>query len=64
MTPHIPEELSTRIDWRTFAIMSNTMPPEILMMTTTRTRTKTKKRTEPTNRRSCASRMKTKNLKL
>ena len=27
MTPHIPEELSTRIDWRTFAIMSNTMPP-------------------------------------
>ena len=27
MTPHIPEELSTRIAWRTFAIMSNTMPP-------------------------------------
>jgi hypothetical protein len=27
MTPHIPEELSARIDWRTFAIMSNTMPP-------------------------------------
>jgi hypothetical protein len=27
MTPHIPEELSTRIDWRTFAIMRNTMPP-------------------------------------
>jgi len=27
MAPHIPEELSTRIDWRTFAIMSNTMPP-------------------------------------
>jgi hypothetical protein len=27
MTPHIPEELSTRIDWRPFAIMGNTMPP-------------------------------------
>ena len=25
MAPHIPEELSTRIDWRT-AIMSNTTP--------------------------------------
>ena len=27
MTPHIPEVLSTRIDWRLFAIMGNTMPP-------------------------------------
>jgi hypothetical protein len=27
MTPHIPEVLSTRIDWRPFAIMGNTMPP-------------------------------------
>ena len=28
MTPHIPEELSTRlIDWRPFVIMGNTMPP-------------------------------------
>jgi hypothetical protein len=28
MTPHIPEELSTRvIDWRPVAIMGNTMPP-------------------------------------
>jgi hypothetical protein len=27
MTPHFPEELSSRIDWRTFAIMSNSMPP-------------------------------------
>jgi len=27
MTSHIPEELSTRIDWSTFAIMGNTMPP-------------------------------------
>ena len=28
MTPHIPEELSTRvIDWSPFGIMGNTMPP-------------------------------------
>jgi hypothetical protein len=27
MTPHMPEELSRRIDWSPFAIMSNTMPP-------------------------------------
>ena len=27
MTQHIPEELFTRIDWRPFAIMGNTMPP-------------------------------------
>ena len=28
MTPHIPEELSTRlIDWRPIVIMGNTMPP-------------------------------------
>ena len=27
MTPYIPEELSTRIDWSTFAIVRNTMPP-------------------------------------
>ena len=27
MTPHIPEELSARIDWSPFAIMGNTMPP-------------------------------------
>jgi hypothetical protein len=28
MTPHIPEELSTRlIDRRSFVIMGNTMPP-------------------------------------
>jgi hypothetical protein len=31
MTPHIPEELSTRlIDWRPFVIMGNTMPPRDL----------------------------------
>jgi hypothetical protein len=28
MTPHIPEELSTRsIDWSRFVIMGNTVPP-------------------------------------
>ena len=27
MTPYIPEELSTRIDWSPFAIVRNTMPP-------------------------------------
>jgi hypothetical protein len=27
MTPHILQEHSTMIDWRPFAIMSNTMPP-------------------------------------
>jgi hypothetical protein len=27
MTPHIPEELSTSIDWSPFAIMVNKMPP-------------------------------------
>ena len=27
MTPNIPEERSTIVDWHTFAIMSNTMPP-------------------------------------
>ncbi len=46
MTPHIPEEFSTRlIDWSPFVIMGNTMPP--------------RDRTAPTNRRSCASRTKT-----
>jgi hypothetical protein len=27
MTPHIPEDLSTKIDWSPFVIMGNTMPP-------------------------------------
>ena len=28
MTPHIPEEFSTRlIDWSSFVIMGNTLPP-------------------------------------
>jgi hypothetical protein len=27
MTPHLPEELSTKINWSPFVIMGNTMPP-------------------------------------
>jgi hypothetical protein len=27
MTTHIPEEFSTRFDWRPFVITGNTMPP-------------------------------------
>jgi hypothetical protein len=27
MTPHLPEELSTKIDWSPFVITGNTMPP-------------------------------------
>ena len=27
MTPHIPDELSTRIDRSAYAMMGNTMPP-------------------------------------
>lgn len=26
MTPHLPEELSTSVDWSPFAIKGNTMP--------------------------------------
>jgi hypothetical protein len=27
MTPHLPEELSAKIEWSPFVIMGNTMPP-------------------------------------
>ena len=27
MTPHLSEELTTKIDWSPFVIMGNTMPP-------------------------------------
>jgi hypothetical protein len=55
MTPHIPEEFSTRlIDWSPFVIMGNTMPPRDPDEDEGR-RTK-RKRTAPTNRRSCSSR--------
>jgi hypothetical protein len=58
MTPHIPEEFSTRlIDWSPFVIMGNTMPPRD-PDEDEETRRK-RKRTAPTNRRSCASRTKT-----
>jgi hypothetical protein len=45
MTPHIPKELCTRIDWSPFAIMGHTMPPETLMKRTRTKRTTTKKTT-------------------
>jgi hypothetical protein len=53
MKRHAPEEFFTRLmDWGPFVIMGNRCRPEILM--------KTKRtRTTPTNRRSCASRTKT-----
>ena len=57
MTPHIPEELSTRlIDWRRVAIMGNKIPPRDPDEDEDEEETKTKK-TAPTNRRSCASRI-------
>ena len=62
MKQHIPEEFSTRlIDWSPFVIMGNTVPPRVPdedeedEEKTKKTRT----RTTPTNRRSCASRTKT-----
>ena len=63
MTPHIPEEFSTRlIDWSRLVIMGNTMPPrDPDEDEEDETRTK-RKRTAPTNRRSCASRTKTRML--
>ena len=69
MTPHIPEEFSTRlIDWSPFVIMGNTMPPrdpeedeedEDEEKTKTKTKRTKRKRNAATNRRSCASRTKT-----
>ena len=60
MTPHIPEELSTRlIDWRPFVIMGNTMPPrDPDEDEEDEDEEEEEKRTAPTNRRSCASRTK------
>ena len=66
MTPHLPEELSTRVsDWSPFGIMGNTMPPrdpdeDDEAEDEEEERKTTKRRTAPTNRRSCASRTKTK----
>ncbi|KRP88675.1 hypothetical protein AOQ73_28185 [Bradyrhizobium pachyrhizi] len=56
MTLQTPEIVSTRIDWRVFTIVGNTMPPTT---TTKRTKSKTTKRIGPTNSRLCASRTKT-----
>ena len=63
MTPHIPQEFSTKlIDWSAFVILGNTMPPrdpdedeENGDEEEEKTNTKW---TAPTNRRSCASRTK------
>ena len=62
MTPHIPEEFSTRlIDRSPFVIMGNTMPPRDPNEDEEDRRRKRKrtKRTAATSRRSCASRTKT-----
>ena len=63
MTPHIPQEFSTRlIDGSPFVILGNTMPPRDPDEDEERTKTKRKTKTKwtaPTNRRSCASRTKT-----
>jgi hypothetical protein len=57
MKQHIPEEFSTRlIDWSPFVIMGNTVPPRVPDEDEEDEKTK---RTTPTNRRSCASRTKT-----
>ena len=57
MTPHIPEEFSTRLtDWSPFVTMGNTMPPRD---PDEDEEDDEDERTMPTNRRSCASRTKT-----
>jgi hypothetical protein len=76
MTPHLPEELSNRlIDWSSFVIMGNTMPPrdpddddeaedeeedDEDEDEEEDEEEDDEKRTAPTNHRSCASRTKTK----
>ena len=76
MTPHLPEELSTGlIDWSSFVIMGNTMPPrdpdddeeaedeeedDEDEDEEEDEEEDDEKRTAPTNHRSCASRTKTK----
>ena len=59
MTPHIREAFSTRlIDWSPFVITGNTMPPRDPDEESDEDEDE-RKRTAPTNRRSCASRTKT-----
>ena len=58
MKQHIPEEFSTRlIDWSPFVIMGNTVPPRV--PDEDEEDEEDEARTTPTNRRSCASRTKT-----
>ena len=58
MKQHIPEEFSTRlIDWSPFVIMGNTVPPRD--PDEDEVDEEDRKKTTPTNRRSCASRTKT-----
>ena len=58
MKQHIPEEFSTRlIDWSPFVIMGNTVPTRV--PDEDEEDEEDEKRTTPTNRRSCASRTKT-----
>ena len=60
MKQHIPEEFSNRlIDWSPFVITGNTVPPRVPDEDEEDEETKKTKRTTPTNRRSCASRTKT-----
>ena len=60
MTPHIPEEFSSRlIDRSSFVIMGNTMPPRDPDEDDEERTKRKRKRTASTNRRSCASRTKT-----
>ena len=61
MIPHIPEKFSTRlIDWSPFVIMGNTMPPrDPDEDEEDEDEERRGQRTAPTNRRSCASRTKT-----
>ena len=63
MTPHIPEQLSTRlIDWRPVVIMGNTIPPrdpdEDEDEEEDEDEDEDEEKTGPTSRRSCASRIK------
>jgi hypothetical protein len=59
-TPHIPEELSTRIDWNSFAIMGNTMPPRDPDEEDEDEEDDDEDDDSATNRQSCASRTRTK----
>ncbi len=60
MKQRIPEECSTRlIDWNPFVIMGNTMPPRDPEEDEEDEEDEEAEMTTPTDRRSCASRTKT-----